>query len=179
MGLTSSYAATWALSTPASIFLCNLLPLASSHETEEGNAEFLWTFAQELDEEVKGQGSCHGAVYRITLSPLGMLLRDRRCNMTGVMIGVMVVFVLVGMLGLGGHHGSSSGHHGKMDGNEKREAVTQYNNRDIQGDKSYPNEDISLRDSKREITVAKNDADDEKGLSSGDAANKVFEEATK
>lgn len=36
--------------------------------------------------------------------------------MTAVMIGVMVVVMVVGIFGLGGHHGGTgSGHHGRME----------------------------------------------------------------
>jgi len=97
--------------------------------------------------------------------------------MTGVMLGVMAVVLLVGMLGLGGHHG---GQHGKTDGNEKQEAAAQRDSRDIKGEKLYPFKDAPLRESKNDTTtVAKYDADDEKERPSGDATSKVSEETAK
>lgn len=99
--------------------------------------------------------------------------------MTGVMLGVMAVVLLVGMLGLGGHHGGSGGQHGKIDGNEKQETVAHYDNRDVKGEKLYPRKDASLRESKKETAVAKYDAADEKGQPSGDVTNKASEEAAK
>ncbi|MBA4373662.1 MAG: hypothetical protein C0402_12485 [Thermodesulfovibrio sp.] len=98
--------------------------------------------------------------------------------MTGVMLGVMAVVLLVGMLGLGGHHGGSGGQHGKIDGNEKQETIAQHDNRDVKGEKLYPHNDAPPRESKRETTVAKYDACDEMGRPSEDVS-KACEEALK
>jgi hypothetical protein len=99
--------------------------------------------------------------------------------MTGVMLGVMAVVLLVGMLGLGGHHGGSGGQHGKIDANEKQETVAQHDNRAMKGEKLYPHEDAPLRESKKMTTLAKYDADNEKGRSAEDVTNKFSEEAAK
>ena len=99
--------------------------------------------------------------------------------MTGVMLGVMAVVLLVGMLGLGGHHGGSGGQHGKIDVNEKQETFAEHDNRAMKREKLYPHEDAPLRESKKKTTVAKYDTDDEKGQPSGDVTSKVSEEIAK